>query len=46
MGPASQPKNTTDGHEWAQCFYKEFLPMLLDGPIVTAENITDGHEWA
>ena len=26
-----------DGHEWAQCFYKERLPMPLDGPIVAAE---------
>ena len=46
MGPVSQPKNTTDGHEWAQCSYDELLPIPLDGPIVIAENNTDGHEWA
>ena len=45
MGPVSQLKNTTDGHEWAQ-LYEELLPMHLDGPIVTAENTTNGHEWA
>ena len=46
MGPFLQLKNAAEGHEWAQWFYEELLPMPLDGPIVTAENTTNGHEWA
>ena len=46
MGPFLQLKNAAEGHEWAQWFYEELLPMPLDGPIVTAENNTNGPERA
>ena len=38
MGSLLLPKYLTDSHEWAQCFYKEMLPMPLHGPIVALEK--------
>ena len=31
-------KNAANGHEWAQCFYQEMLPIWLHWPIITAEK--------
>jgi len=33
MGLLLLLKNTANGHEWALCFYKELLPMPLNGPL-------------
>ena len=38
MGPLSLMKNAADGHEWAQCFYQEMLPIRLHEPIVADEK--------
>ena len=31
-------KNAADGHEWAQYFYQEILPIRLHGPIIADEK--------
>ena len=38
MGPLLLMKNAADGHEWAQYFYQEVLPIRLHGPIIADEK--------
>ena len=38
VGPLLLLKYAADGHEWAQRFNQEMLPMPLDGPIIATKK--------
>ena len=38
VGPSLMLKNTANGHEWAHCFSKKMLPLVLNGPAAFSDR--------